>query len=146
MFSTRSNIGPTGIFENMIGFNPSLSSNLVSKTKVLPWLLERIQSKTHDENRGYAAELISIFLQNRSDNKMALGECNGVEIILKVLSVRLQFLTEFYNLTMMTSNIDEGILLMQKRQNSWKIFSMLYAPPLQKMLSRNLFLRLKVLI
>ncbi|KAH9482695.1 Beta-catenin-like protein 1 [Psilocybe cubensis] len=75
-----------GIFENMIGFNPSLSSNLVSKTKVLPWLLDRIQAKKHDENRGYAAELISILLQDRSDNQTRLGDYNGVEIILKVLS------------------------------------------------------------
>lgn len=71
----------------MLGLNPSLASDLVSKTKILNWLLTRIQSKTYDENRGYSAELLSIFLQNSQNNKIRLGENNGVEIILKVLSV-----------------------------------------------------------
>ncbi|KAF8974523.1 DUF1716-domain-containing protein [Flammula alnicola] len=75
-----------GIFENVIGFNPALASNLVSKTKILEWLLNRIQSKTHDENRGYSAELLCILLQNSTGNKILLGESNGVELLLKVLS------------------------------------------------------------
>jgi len=54
---------------------------------MLTWLLNRIQSKTHDENRGYAAELLSILLQNDVDNRVALGKKDGVETILKVLSV-----------------------------------------------------------
>ncbi|KJA30234.1 hypothetical protein HYPSUDRAFT_61084 [Hypholoma sublateritium FD-334 SS-4] len=75
-----------GIFENMIGLDPSLGSDLVSKTKVLDWLLTRIQSKAHDENRGYSAELLSILLQSSQSNKIQLGNSNGIEIILKVLS------------------------------------------------------------
>lgn len=76
-----------GIFENIIGFNPQLSSQLVSKTKILPWLLTRIQAKAHDDNRGYAAELISILLQDNASNKLELGEKHdGIETILKVLS------------------------------------------------------------
>jgi beta-catenin-like protein 1 len=59
----------------------------VSKTPILTWLLNRIQSKTHDENRGYAAELMSILLQNDIDNRVELGKKDGVETILKVLSV-----------------------------------------------------------
>jgi len=75
-----------GIFENIVGLNPSLSSNLVSKTNILQWLLTRIQSKVHDENRGYSAEILSIFLQNNAQNKRTLGEQNGVEILLRILS------------------------------------------------------------
>lgn len=55
----------------------------------MSWLLDRIQWKTFDENRGYAAELISILLQNQTDNKLAFGKNNGVEITLKVISVSL---------------------------------------------------------
>jgi Mg2+/Co2+ transporter CorC len=51
------------------------------------WLLERIQSKTHDENRSYAAELLSILLQDSIPNRQELGKKDGVEAILKVLSV-----------------------------------------------------------
>ncbi|KAJ7095435.1 Catenin-beta-like protein [Mycena belliarum] len=75
-----------GIFENILGFNPQLSTQLVSKTSILPWLLNRIQSKTHDENRGYAAELLSILLQNNQANRLELGKKDGVETFLKVLS------------------------------------------------------------
>lgn len=60
---------------------------LVSKTKIMSWLLERIQSKTHDENRSYAAELLSILLQNIVPNRQEFGKKDGVEVILKVLSV-----------------------------------------------------------
>ena len=77
----------TGAFENILGFNPGLSEKLVAKTKIMNWLLDRIQAKTHDENRCYTAELLSILLQNNSANRRTLGKLDGVETILKVLSV-----------------------------------------------------------
>lgn len=76
-----------GIFENILGFNPDLSLILVSKTKLMNWLLNRVQSKTHDENRGYSAELLSILLQNNAANRQDFGKKDGVEIALNVLSV-----------------------------------------------------------
>ncbi|PSR77278.1 hypothetical protein PHLCEN_2v7971 [Hermanssonia centrifuga] len=75
-----------GIFENLVGFRPELSTELVSKTTLLQWLLSRIQSKSHEENRGYAAELLSILLQSNRANRLALGKLDGVEMFLKVLS------------------------------------------------------------
>lgn len=76
-----------GFFENVLGFNPSLASELGSKTNIIPWLLERIQSKKHEENRGYAAELLSILLQDNKVNRLELGKKDGIETILKVVSV-----------------------------------------------------------
>ncbi|KIY49252.1 DUF1716-domain-containing protein [Fistulina hepatica ATCC 64428] len=73
------------IFENVLGVRPSLSSLLVSKTSILSWIFARIQIKTHDENRGYAAELLSILLQDNRDNRLAFGEKDGVEVCLKVV-------------------------------------------------------------
>ncbi|TCD69674.1 hypothetical protein EIP91_006691 [Steccherinum ochraceum] len=75
-----------GIFENVLGFNAELSTDLVAKTAILDWILKRIQSKTHDENRGYAAELLSILLQNNRSNRLELAKKDGVETALKVLS------------------------------------------------------------
>ncbi|CAL1700703.1 unnamed protein product [Somion occarium] len=75
-----------GIFENILGFNADLSIQLVAKTSILDWVLKRIQSKTHEENRGYAAELLSILLQANRPNRLKLNEKNGVEMILQVLS------------------------------------------------------------
>lgn len=54
----------------------------------MKWLLNRIQSKSRNENRGYAAELLSILLQNNRANRLELGKQGGVEAILIVLSVR----------------------------------------------------------
>lgn len=76
-----------GIFENILGFNSDLSTPLVSNTKILSWLLQRIESPKHDENRGYAAEILSILLQNNRPNRLELGKKDGVETILKILSV-----------------------------------------------------------
>ncbi|KAJ4481594.1 Catenin-beta-like protein [Lentinula edodes] len=75
-----------GFFENVIGFNPSLATDLVLKTNILVWLLQRIQSKKHDENRGYAAELLSILLQDNQANRLELGKKDGIETLLKVAS------------------------------------------------------------
>ncbi|KAJ4478161.1 Catenin-beta-like protein [Lentinula aciculospora] len=75
-----------GFFENVVGFNPSLATDLVSKTNILAWLLERIQWKKHDENRGYAAELLSILLQDNQTNRLELGKKDGIETLLKVVS------------------------------------------------------------
>ncbi|KAG8919051.1 hypothetical protein FRC02_001962 [Tulasnella sp. 418] len=75
-----------GIFENVIGLNPDLARTLISTTSILKWLLERVQSKNHDENRGYASEMIAIVLQNNRENRLTIGKQGGVDIILQVLS------------------------------------------------------------
>ncbi|KAI0005002.1 Catenin-beta-like protein [Russula compacta] len=74
------------IFENFVGSKPPLAERLVLKTKLLAWLLNRTQSKIHDENRGYAAELLSILLQGSQLNRLELGKKDGVEILLNVAS------------------------------------------------------------
>ena len=86
----------TGIFENILGFNSDLSPKLVSNTKILSWLLTRIETPKHDENCGYAAEILSILLQDNRDNRLALGKKDGVETLLKVLSVRPSQCASFY--------------------------------------------------
>ncbi|KAL4241967.1 Armadillo-like helical [Abortiporus biennis] len=75
-----------GIFENILGFNSELSVQLVAKTKILSWLVNRIQAKKFDENRGYAAEILSIILQNNRPNRLELGKQDGIESLLKILS------------------------------------------------------------
>lgn len=53
----------------------------------MPWLLNRAETKVHDETRSYAAELLSILLQNDTENRLEFGQNDGVETILKTLSV-----------------------------------------------------------
>ncbi|KAF9268022.1 DUF1716-domain-containing protein [Marasmius fiardii PR-910] len=75
-----------GTFENILSFNPSLATQLVSKTDFLPWVLERIQAKPFNENLAYAAEILSILLQDNQTNRQTLGEKDGIDVLLKVLS------------------------------------------------------------
>ena len=89
-----------GILENALAFNPDVSKILVKKTKTLPWALNRIQNPVEDDNRGYAAELLSIILQNDRENRIAYGKNDGIEVSLKVLSVsclRLLFISSYLN-------------------------------------------------
>ena len=76
-----------GILENVLAFNPDISKTLVEKTKTLSWALSRIQNPVQDDNRGYAAEFLSIILQSDRENRLAYGKGDGVEVSLKVLSV-----------------------------------------------------------
>ena len=76
-----------GILENVLAFNPDISKMLIKKTKTLSWTLSRIQNPVQDDNRGYAAELLSILLQNGRENRLAFGKEDGVEVTLKILSV-----------------------------------------------------------
>ncbi|ETW83975.1 hypothetical protein HETIRDRAFT_62638 [Heterobasidion irregulare TC 32-1] len=75
-----------GIFENIVGSNPQMVEQLVSKTDLLSWLLNRVQSKAHDDNRGYAAEFLSILLQSSRSNRLELSRKDGIEGLLKVAS------------------------------------------------------------
>jgi beta-catenin-like protein 1 len=76
-----------GIFENIVGFNPQLSTHLVAKTSIIKWLLQRVKATRQDENRGYAAELLAILLQNNKENRARFGKEDGVETLLTVASV-----------------------------------------------------------
>jgi beta-catenin-like protein 1 len=96
------------IFENFVGSKPELAERLTLKTKLLPWLLNRAQSKTHDENRGYATELLSILLQGSQLNRLELGKNDGVEILLNITSVRCKPEVAFESLTHPTAISSTG--------------------------------------
>lgn len=119
----------SAIFENILGYNPDLASELVSKTKFLSWLLDRLQSKVHDENRGYASELLSILLQNNVDNRVRFGKEDGVELLLKILSVRRIDLlySRDYSCISIGSNTDGRILWTPTRLSLWKTCLTRYA-------------------
>ncbi|KAG8681032.1 hypothetical protein FRC09_017804, partial [Ceratobasidium sp. 395] len=76
-----------GIFENVLGSRPALAETLVSSTSIVTWLLNRILQKEHDDNRGYAAEVLAIVVQSSRSNRLVLSKADGVDIMLRVLSV-----------------------------------------------------------
>jgi beta-catenin-like protein 1 len=59
---------------------------LVSTTTVVQWLLNRIIQKEHDDNRGYAAEVLAILVQSSRSNRLVLAKADGVDTILRALS------------------------------------------------------------
>ncbi|CAE6465415.1 unnamed protein product [Rhizoctonia solani] len=75
-----------GIFENVLASRPTLAETLVSTTTIIQWLLNRIIQKEHDDNRGYAAEVLSILIQTSRSNRLVLAKADGVDTILRVLS------------------------------------------------------------
>ncbi|KAF8607556.1 DUF1716-domain-containing protein [Ceratobasidium sp. AG-I] len=75
-----------GIFENVLGSRPALAETLVSSTTILKWLLSRILQKEHDDNRGYAAEVLAILVQTSRSNRLVLTKADGVDTMLQVLS------------------------------------------------------------
>ncbi|KAI8074278.1 Catenin-beta-like protein [Gilbertella persicaria] len=76
-----------GIFESIISLDPKYAENIALKANVLPWLLKRIQAKQFDANVEYASEVISILLQENRDIRLKVGELDGVDILLRALSV-----------------------------------------------------------
>ena len=98
-----------GILENVLAFNPDISKTLTKKTKTLSWTLGRIQNPEQDDNRGYAAELLSILLQSDRENRLAYGKNDGVEVSLKVLSV------SYFNSFLVSNNLNDRLAIQAER-------------------------------
>ncbi|WVR03234.1 hypothetical protein IAU60_000225 [Kwoniella sp. DSM 27419] len=75
-----------GVFENLLSFMPPLAEQITSGTALLPWLLKRITKKEYDSNKQYASEILAILLQENRDIIMRLGELDGLDALLQVLS------------------------------------------------------------
>ena len=76
-----------GVFENLLSFIPPLADQIVSETTLLPWLLKRVDKKEFDSNKQYASQILAIILQQSRENVLKMGELDGMEIMLKSLSV-----------------------------------------------------------
>ncbi len=76
-----------GTFENLLSFMPPLANQIVSDTTLFPWLLKRVSQKEYDSNKQYASEILAILLQESRENVLRLAELEGMEVMLKVLSV-----------------------------------------------------------
>ncbi|KAI8331071.1 Catenin-beta-like protein [Choanephora cucurbitarum] len=76
-----------GIFESLVSLDTQYAEHIALKANVLPWLLKRIQTKQFDANVGYASEILSILLQDNRDIRLKVGELDGIDILLRALSV-----------------------------------------------------------
>lgn len=58
------------------------------KQGLMQWLLRRIKAKApFDANKLYASELLSILLQSTPENRLLLGELDGIDVLLQQLAV-----------------------------------------------------------
>lgn len=74
------------IVENIIEVMPHLSLDNTKQT-FFQWLLKRIKVKGQfDANKLYAAELLSILVQNQDENRKLLGDLDGIDILLQQLA------------------------------------------------------------
>lgn len=73
------------IIENFTDFKPNLNNDC---NQLISWLLKRLKVKPpFDANKLYSSEILSILLQNNDDNKKLLGEVDGIDTLLRVISV-----------------------------------------------------------
>ncbi|ORY30833.1 putative beta-catenin-like protein 1 [Naematelia encephala] len=75
-----------GVFENLLSFMPPLADQIVNDTSLMPWLVKRIVVKEYDANKQYASEILAILVQQGRDIVMKLGELDGMDTLLRVLS------------------------------------------------------------
>ena len=76
-----------GVVENLSS-RPSIVSIIGKDTKLLPWLLARVQKaeKPVTQNKQYSAEVLAILLQSSSANRNSLISANGIDVFLQLLS------------------------------------------------------------
>jgi beta-catenin-like protein 1 len=75
------------IFENLLEFRPDLCID-AGKQGLMQWLLRRIKTKVpFDANKLYASELLSILLQHTPENRLLLGDLDGIDVLLQQLAV-----------------------------------------------------------
>ncbi|KAI5784163.1 Catenin-beta-like protein [Pyronema domesticum] len=86
--SDRSGVYHTlSVFENLAS-QPTLAETMVKETKIMEWLLKRIQVRESplSQNKQYAAEILAILLQSSKANRIKFIELDGVDICLQLLA------------------------------------------------------------
>ncbi|XP_058792146.1 beta-catenin-like protein 1 [Phymastichus coffea] len=74
------------IFENLLEIKPEICVD-AGKQGLITWLLKRVKVKgPFDSNKLYATEILSILLQNTSENKLLLGDLDGIDVLLQQLA------------------------------------------------------------
>ncbi|XP_064640145.1 beta-catenin-like protein 1 [Lineus longissimus] len=75
-----------GIIENLTELKPEVCTDAASQG-MMTWLLKRLKAKMpFDANKLYASEVLAILLQNHSENRILLGDVDGIDILLQQLA------------------------------------------------------------
>ncbi|XP_065185882.1 beta-catenin-like protein 1 [Sycon ciliatum] len=76
-----------GIVENLCEFGMDTVCSQAVQQGLMHWLVKRVKVRGFDANKLYASEILSILLQNSTENRRVLGDLNGVDILLQSLAV-----------------------------------------------------------
>ncbi|BDA41413.1 beta-catenin-like protein 1 [Coccomyxa sp. Obi] len=74
------------IFENMIELTPGVAGELVKRTKVLKWMLNRLKPREFDPNKGSVGEVLAVLLQSSQENAQRLTDLNGIDALLQAIA------------------------------------------------------------
>lgn len=87
----------SAIFENLLEIRPELCIE-AGKQSAIQWLLKRIKVKApFNSNKLYASEILSILLQNTQENRLLLGDLDGIDVLLQQLAVSILFLITLHH-------------------------------------------------
>ncbi|XP_024888874.1 beta-catenin-like protein 1 isoform X2 [Temnothorax curvispinosus] len=75
------------IFDELLVFRPDLCAD-AGKQGLMKWLLRRVKIKTTpiDLNKCYACHLLSILLRHTPENRLLLGDLDGIDVLLQQLA------------------------------------------------------------
>lgn len=74
------------IFENLLEMRPDLCTEAASQG-LMQWLLKRIKAKMpFDINKLYCSEILSILIQDTNENRILLGNLDGIDVLLQQLA------------------------------------------------------------
>jgi beta-catenin-like protein 1 len=74
------------LIENLVEIDPSIADMIQGGTKLLDWLLNRINAKQFDSVRQYASELLEILVQSSLKTRTKLIELEAIDALLQVLA------------------------------------------------------------
>lgn len=81
------------IFENLMEINSDIAQELAEQG-LLQWILKRLRAKMpFDVNKLYASEVLSILLQDTNENRILLGNLDGIDVLLQQLAVSETFIS-----------------------------------------------------
>ncbi|XP_055542333.1 beta-catenin-like protein 1 [Wyeomyia smithii] len=74
------------IFENLMEIKSEIAKE-VAEQGLMQWILKRLRVKMpFDTNKLYCSEILSILLQDTNDNRVLLGNLDGIDVLLQQLA------------------------------------------------------------
>lgn len=75
------------IIENLTEMNASFTKE-AAEQGLMVWILKRLKQKLpFDQNKLYCSEILSILIQTENDNRLQLGDCEGIDVLLQQLAI-----------------------------------------------------------